>query len=270
MAMQEGPPREYPEDRDYRPSFVRGGKKITANLRARTGRGDSPQSTRAEPPQAARPAAELPPVPRGEAAEVDYWLSNYEVHRRHVTLEAPRDTWFRRRKLRAFLNIQAAASKLIPFATQRGIATGPLESLAAADWLAANNTHESALAVVKQMLAATQTPTARVKAATGPSAPALPRDDGATAAEVDAYSGLLVGNRVDDPTPPMTAAQIAKAIWGKDCTGDNGRAARQKAVEWMKRGKLPANIAERPKHHYIVSKNALETLGKIEGGALNA
>ena len=73
------------------------------------------------------------------------------------------------------------------------------------------------------------------------------------------YSINLVGNMIDDPTGPLSAKQIAKIIWGKD-----DEAARKRAREWMQNGKLPANKANKPADHYIVSKATLNLLRKAE------
>jgi hypothetical protein len=77
----------------------------------------------------------------------------------------------------------------------------------------------------------------------------------------DHYSSDLVGNQIDDPSPPLTAAQIAQYIWR-----ESGDSAKKRARDWMKAGKLPANHADHPPHHYIVSVSALERLAEMERG----
>ena len=74
------------------------------------------------------------------------------------------------------------------------------------------------------------------------------------------YSSELVGNKIDDPTDPLTAAQIATILWGKA-----GEAEKTKALRWMKKGKLSANLADSLKDHYCVSKSQLALLEKAEG-----
>jgi len=76
---------------------------------------------------------------------------------------------------------------------------------------------------------------------------------------VGPYSSILIGNKLDDPSSPLTAAQIAKLVWGR---ADD--ASRKKAREWMKAGKLPANRADGLKDHYVVSKSALDLLIQAE------
>lgn len=72
------------------------------------------------------------------------------------------------------------------------------------------------------------------------------------------YSQRLVGNRIDDPSSPMTAREIAVYVWGR--TDDAGR---KLAREWMQSGKLPANLADGLKDHYVVSQSALEIQKEI-------
>lgn len=73
------------------------------------------------------------------------------------------------------------------------------------------------------------------------------------------YSRELLGNKIDDPTGPLTAAQIATILWGKA-----GEAEKTKALRWMKNEKLPATLADGLKDHYRVSKSQLELLEKAE------
>lgn len=76
------------------------------------------------------------------------------------------------------------------------------------------------------------------------------------------YSEDLIRNHIADSTPPMTAGEIAIAIWGSK-PGDE--AAKHRVREWMREGKLPANRIKRGQ--YKVSTSALEQLARIHGGA---
>ena len=80
------------------------------------------------------------------------------------------------------------------------------------------------------------------------------RDPGA-----EYYASELVGNKIEDPTNPLTAAQIARLIWGKD-----NDAGRKRAREWMRKGVLPANLADNIKNHYVVSRSALDLLSQAD------
>jgi len=70
----------------------------------------------------------------------------------------------------------------------------------------------------------------------------------------DKYSPKLVGNKVDDPSNQMKAAELAMIIWG-----DKSEKCTKKVLRWMKDGKLEANIGTL-KDHYVVNSSTLKTL----------
>lgn len=82
----------------------------------------------------------------------------------------------------------------------------------------------------------------------------------------DVYSKRLVGNRIPDPTPPLSIRQIAVYIRDAEPSDQKAmKAAKQLALEWMKLGRLPANRVT-GKGMYVVSESALERLRKVERG----
>lgn len=93
-------------------------------------------------------------------------------------------------------------------------------------------------------------------------------DDGTKATQLndaDSYCSKLVGNKIDDPTGPMSALQIAKTLWPDGYDWDKAgqsRAARKRAVAWMTKGKLPANLANGLNDHYVVSASQLRRLAE--------
>ena len=80
----------------------------------------------------------------------------------------------------------------------------------------------------------------------------------------ETYSPKLVGNKIEDPSSPLSARDIAVYLWGQ-----SDDAGRKRAREWMQTGMLPANLADGIKDRYVVSKSALELQKEIASRVSN-